>query len=191
MVVGRVPEPELVELRSRFEAMAALLVGERFVDFDRYLDANYAFHEGLVSLAHSAPLTTAFAQLHIKSVMTRSFGVTPVTSQSFVEAQRGITEGIERGDADAARGGVPVHGPGQAAGAPDPGADRRPALTRSGSGRRTAGGRAARGHVARTVSASAPAASRAHSSSRALRGSSQPAGSTPRASRSCSEPTNP
>jgi flavin reductase (DIM6/NTAB) family NADH-FMN oxidoreductase RutF/DNA-binding GntR family transcriptional regulator len=106
MVVGRVPEPELVELRSRFEAMAALLVGERFVDFDRYLDANYAFHEGLVSLAHSAPLTTAFAQLHIKSVMTRSFGVTPVTSQSFVEAQRGITEGIERGDADAARAAV-------------------------------------------------------------------------------------
>jgi len=106
MVVGRVPEPELAELRGRFEAMAALLVGERFVDFDRYLDANYAFHEHLVSLAHSVPLTTAFAQLHIKSVMTRSFGVTPVTSQSFVEAQRGITEGVERGDADAARAAV-------------------------------------------------------------------------------------
>jgi DNA-binding FadR family transcriptional regulator len=38
--------------------------------------------------------------------MTRSFGVTPVTSQSFVEAQRGITEGVERGDADAARAAV-------------------------------------------------------------------------------------
>jgi flavin reductase (DIM6/NTAB) family NADH-FMN oxidoreductase RutF/DNA-binding GntR family transcriptional regulator len=106
MVVGRVPRSELADLRSRFETMAALLVGERFVDFDRYLDANYAFHEGLVSLAHSAPLTTAFAQLHIKSVMTRSFGVTPVTSQSFVEAQRGITDGVERGDADAARAAV-------------------------------------------------------------------------------------
>jgi flavin reductase (DIM6/NTAB) family NADH-FMN oxidoreductase RutF/DNA-binding GntR family transcriptional regulator len=106
MVVGRVPGPELAELRGRFEAMAALLVGERFVDFDRYLDANYAFHEGLVSLAHSTPLTTAFAQLHIKTVMTRSFGVTPVTSQSFIEAQRGITEGVESGDADAARAAV-------------------------------------------------------------------------------------
>lgn len=106
MIVGRVPEAELAELRARFEAMAALLVGERFVDFEGYLDANYAFHEFLVSLAHSAPLTTAFAQLHIKTVMTRSFGVTPVTSQSFVEAQRGITEGIERGDADAARAAV-------------------------------------------------------------------------------------
>jgi flavin reductase (DIM6/NTAB) family NADH-FMN oxidoreductase RutF/DNA-binding GntR family transcriptional regulator len=106
MVIGQVPQAELDELNARFEAMAALLVGDRFVDFDRYLDANYAFHEGVVSLAHSAPLTTAFAQLHIKSVMTRSFGVTPVTSQSFVEAQRGITEGIERGDKKAARAAV-------------------------------------------------------------------------------------
>jgi flavin reductase (DIM6/NTAB) family NADH-FMN oxidoreductase RutF/DNA-binding GntR family transcriptional regulator len=106
MVAGRVPGPELAELRRRFDAMAALLVGERFVDFDRYLDANYAFHEGLVALAHSGPLTTAFAQLHIKTVMTRSFGVTPVTSQSFIDAQRGITEGIERGNADAARAAV-------------------------------------------------------------------------------------
>jgi flavin reductase (DIM6/NTAB) family NADH-FMN oxidoreductase RutF/DNA-binding GntR family transcriptional regulator len=106
LVLGRVPEPELAELRRRFEAMAALLVGERFVDFDGYLDANYAYHEELVSLAHSAPLTTAFAQLHIKSVMTRSFGATPVTSQSFIDAQRGITEGLERGDGDAARAAV-------------------------------------------------------------------------------------
>ena len=106
MVCGRVPEPELAELRARFEAMAALLVGERFVDFDRYLDANLAFHEALVSLAHSPSLTTAFHQLHIKTVMTRSFGVTPVTSQSFIEAQRGITEGLERGDAAAARAAV-------------------------------------------------------------------------------------
>jgi flavin reductase (DIM6/NTAB) family NADH-FMN oxidoreductase RutF/Mn-dependent DtxR family transcriptional regulator len=106
MVCGRVPEPELAGLRAHFEAMAALLVGERFVDFDGYLDANYAYHEGLVSLAHSAALTTAFAQLHIKSVMTRSFGATPVTSQSFIEAQRGITEGLERGDGAAARAAV-------------------------------------------------------------------------------------
>jgi DNA-binding GntR family transcriptional regulator len=106
MVAGRVPEPELAGLRRQFDVMAALLVGERFVDFERYLDANYTFHEGLVSLAHTRPLTTAFAQLHIKTVMTRSFGVTPVTSQSFIEAQRGITEGLERGDADAAGAAV-------------------------------------------------------------------------------------
>jgi flavin reductase (DIM6/NTAB) family NADH-FMN oxidoreductase RutF/DNA-binding GntR family transcriptional regulator len=106
MVVGRVPHEELAELRSRFETMAALLVGNRFVDFDRYLDANYAFHEGVVSLAHNGALTAAFGRLSIKTVMTRSFGVTPVTSQDFVDAQRRITDGIEQGDPDAASAAV-------------------------------------------------------------------------------------
>jgi flavin reductase (DIM6/NTAB) family NADH-FMN oxidoreductase RutF/DNA-binding GntR family transcriptional regulator len=106
MVVGRVPPEELALLRSRFEVMAALLVGDRFVDFDRYLDANYAFHEALVSLAHSPVLTSAFGRLSIKTVMTRSFGVTPVTSERFVEAQRRITEAVERADVEAARAAV-------------------------------------------------------------------------------------
>jgi flavin reductase (DIM6/NTAB) family NADH-FMN oxidoreductase RutF/DNA-binding GntR family transcriptional regulator len=106
MVVGRVPQEELAELRSRFEAMAALLVGDRFVDFDRYLDANYAFHEGLVSLAHNGALTAAFGRLSIRTVMTRSFGLTPVTSQEFIDAQRQITEAVEQGDAGAARAAV-------------------------------------------------------------------------------------
>jgi flavin reductase (DIM6/NTAB) family NADH-FMN oxidoreductase RutF/DNA-binding GntR family transcriptional regulator len=106
MVVGSVSAEELTRLRSRFETMAALLVGERFVDFDRYLDANYAFHEALVSLAHNPVLTSAFGRLSIKTVMTRSFGVTPVTSQSFIDAQRQITEGIERGDLAGARAAV-------------------------------------------------------------------------------------
>jgi flavin reductase (DIM6/NTAB) family NADH-FMN oxidoreductase RutF/DNA-binding GntR family transcriptional regulator len=106
MVVGRVPHEELADLRSRFEAMAALLVGDRFVDFDRYLDANYAFHEGLVSLAHNGALTAAFGRLSIRTVMTRSFGVTPVTSEEFVDAQRQITDGVEQGDGDAARAAV-------------------------------------------------------------------------------------
>lgn len=104
--VGRVTPEQLAELRRRFEDMAALLVGERFVDFDRYLDANYAFHEGLVSLARNPALTAAFGRLSIKHVMTRSFGSTPVTSQSFIEAQRQITEAYEQGDAAAARAAV-------------------------------------------------------------------------------------
>lgn len=97
---------DLIELRRRFEAMAALLVGERFVDFDAYLDANYAFHEFLVRLAHNPALTAAFGRLSIKTVMTRSFGSTPVTSQDFIEAQRQITEGMELRDRDAAAAGV-------------------------------------------------------------------------------------
>ena len=103
LAIGWVTPEEIAELRARFERMAALLVGDRFVDFHDYLDANYAFHEHLVSLAHTPLLTTMFGRLSIKSVMTRSFGSTPVTSQLFIDVQRELTEAFERADAPAAR----------------------------------------------------------------------------------------
>jgi flavin reductase (DIM6/NTAB) family NADH-FMN oxidoreductase RutF/DNA-binding GntR family transcriptional regulator len=105
-VVGRLTDEEVAGLRRLFDEMAALLVGERFVDFDAYLDANYAFHSGLVALARNPLLDSLFRGLGIKSVMTRSFGSTPVTSQSFIEAQRRMMEGVETGDKDAARAGA-------------------------------------------------------------------------------------
>jgi flavin reductase (DIM6/NTAB) family NADH-FMN oxidoreductase RutF/DNA-binding GntR family transcriptional regulator len=101
-VIGRVSDADLAELRRRFDAMAALLVDDRFVDFDAYLDANYRFHEGLVELAANPVLTATFGSLSIKQVMTRSFGSTPNTSQRFVDAQRRITEAFEQGDRETA-----------------------------------------------------------------------------------------
>lgn len=103
LAMHRVTSEELVELRHRFEAMAALLVGERFVDFEGYLDANYSLHEHLVSLAHNPLLTATFGRLSIKSVMTRSFGSTPVTSQKFVDVQRRLVEAFESRDQQAAQ----------------------------------------------------------------------------------------
>ena len=103
---GRVPAEDLAELRERFEAMASLLVGERFVDFDRYLDENHAFHAKVVSLARNPALSAAFGRLSTKTVMTRSFGSTPVTSERFVDVQRRLTEGLEAGDAGAASAAV-------------------------------------------------------------------------------------
>jgi flavin reductase (DIM6/NTAB) family NADH-FMN oxidoreductase RutF/DNA-binding GntR family transcriptional regulator len=103
LAIGRATPAELAGLRSRFDAMAALLVGDRFVDFHGYLDANYAFHEHLVSLAHNPLLTSTFGRLSIKSVMTRSFGSTPFTSQKFVEVQGRLVEAFERADAEAAQ----------------------------------------------------------------------------------------
>ncbi|MEO3860535.1 flavin reductase [Acrocarpospora sp. B8E8] len=100
--VGQASPAELAELRARFERMAVLLVGDRFVDFDDYLDANYAFHEWLVGLAHNPLLTATFGGLSIKSVMTRSFGSTPMTSQKFIDVQRELTEAFERADRRAA-----------------------------------------------------------------------------------------
>jgi flavin reductase (DIM6/NTAB) family NADH-FMN oxidoreductase RutF len=104
--IGRVPEADLAALRDRFEVMAVLLVGDRFVDFEGYLDANYAFHENVVALAGNAQLLDAFRRLGVKDVMARAFGVTPVTSQIFVEVQRALTAAFETGDAAAGRRAV-------------------------------------------------------------------------------------
>jgi flavin reductase (DIM6/NTAB) family NADH-FMN oxidoreductase RutF/DNA-binding GntR family transcriptional regulator len=90
------------ELRARFDTMADLLVGDRFVDFDAYLEANYEFHGAIVALAQNPLLTATYGALSIKSVMTRSFGSTPVTSQRFIEAQRRLLEACERRSAPAA-----------------------------------------------------------------------------------------
>jgi flavin reductase (DIM6/NTAB) family NADH-FMN oxidoreductase RutF/DNA-binding GntR family transcriptional regulator len=103
LALGRVTDEELRELRARFQRMASLLVGDRFVNFHEYLDANYAFHEHLVSLAHNPLLTTTFGGLSIKSVMTRSFGSTPVTSEKFVRVQGELVDAFERGDVEAAK----------------------------------------------------------------------------------------
>jgi flavin reductase (DIM6/NTAB) family NADH-FMN oxidoreductase RutF/DNA-binding GntR family transcriptional regulator len=100
--LDQVTPGEIEELRRRFDAMAALLVGDRFVDFHRYLDANYTFHEYLVSLAHNPLLTATFGKLSIKSVMTRSFGSTPESSQRFIEVQRELLDAIASRDAAAA-----------------------------------------------------------------------------------------
>ncbi|WP_213451287.1 flavin reductase [Rhizomonospora bruguierae] len=102
-VVDKASEASLRELRRRFEAMVVLLVGDRFVDFGAYLDANYRFHEWIVDLAENPLLTATFGGLSIKTVMTRSFGSTPVTSQAFVDVQRRITEAFEHRDAEAAK----------------------------------------------------------------------------------------
>ncbi len=102
LAMHRVEPDEVAELRRRFDAMAALLVGDRFVDFDRYLDGNYAFHEYLVSLARNPLLTATFGRLSIKSVMTRSFGSTPLTSQRFIDVQRRLVEAFEARDRRAA-----------------------------------------------------------------------------------------
>lgn len=101
--IHRVTEDEVAELRRRFDTMAALLVGDRFVDFDGYLDVNYAFHEYLVSLVRNPLLTSMFGRLSIKSVMTRSFGSTPESSQQFVNVQGRLVDAFDRRDARAAR----------------------------------------------------------------------------------------
>jgi flavin reductase (DIM6/NTAB) family NADH-FMN oxidoreductase RutF/DNA-binding GntR family transcriptional regulator len=106
LTIGRLSSGELKTLRERFEVMSSLLVGDRFVDFDGYIHANYAFHECVVDLARNPSLTATFARLSLKGVMARSFGSTPVTSQRFIDVQRRLTDAFERQDAAGAREAV-------------------------------------------------------------------------------------
>lgn len=57
--------------RQRAEAMTQFVPDDVSVDFTAYLDVNYSFHEALIDLAGN-PLTTMFADLAIRQVMTRS-----------------------------------------------------------------------------------------------------------------------
>jgi flavin reductase (DIM6/NTAB) family NADH-FMN oxidoreductase RutF/DNA-binding GntR family transcriptional regulator len=106
LALGRVTQAELEALRVRFEAMEVQLVADRFVNFELYLEANLAFHEKLVSFAHNAFLSSAFGRLSLKSVMTRSFGSTPQSSQEFIDVHRQLLEAFETSDAPAARSSV-------------------------------------------------------------------------------------
>ncbi|MEI8055897.1 MAG: flavin reductase [Actinomycetes bacterium] len=106
LTIGNAHAEDLVEMRKRFEAMAQLLVGDRFVDFDKYMDANYAFHESVIALARNRALSASFGRLSLRSVMSRSFGATPVTSQEFIRVQRDLADALEAGDAASARTAV-------------------------------------------------------------------------------------
>jgi DNA-binding GntR family transcriptional regulator len=106
LATGSLTATQLRELRARFAAMARQLVGERFVDFDAYLDANHEFHEAVVALAGNPALSEAFRRLNTRTVMARAFGPTPVTSQLFIEVQRALLDAFVAGDAAAARAAV-------------------------------------------------------------------------------------
>lgn len=109
MTIDRLDAAGLAQLRTHFDAMAALIIDDRFVDFTRYLDANYLFHETFVSLAGNGQLTTAFGRLSIKGVMARSFGATPVTSRKFIDVHRVLLEALEAGDATGAKAAVDLY----------------------------------------------------------------------------------
>lgn len=101
--LAEVDGARIAELRTSFEAMAGQLVDGRFVDFERYLDANVAFHQQIVMLSDNEALRIAYLRLGVKAVMTRSFGSTRSTSQRFIGIQRALLSSIEARDLGAAK----------------------------------------------------------------------------------------
>lgn len=101
--LGAVEDEQVELLRACFDRMAAQLVGDRFVDFAHYLDANMDFHHQFVLLGGNNALGALFLSLGVKDVMTRSFGSTKSTSQAFLDVQREMVDAVAGQDLAAAR----------------------------------------------------------------------------------------
>ncbi len=111
--VGRLSQQELAEFRKLMEATLPLVAGNRFVDFERYVEANTAFHEYVVSLAKSSALLDVYRRLSIEGIMWRIIWRTiPVFDQANEELTAGhrrIVEAYEKGDKELAKREIVNH----------------------------------------------------------------------------------
>jgi 4-nitrophenol 2-monooxygenase / 4-nitrocatechol 4-monooxygenase, reductase component len=70
--VGRTSSDDLAELRKRMEATLPMVVNNRFVDFERYIETNRAFHEYMVSLAKNNTLLEAYRRISVDGIIWRA-----------------------------------------------------------------------------------------------------------------------
>jgi DNA-binding GntR family transcriptional regulator/flavin reductase (DIM6/NTAB) family NADH-FMN oxidoreductase RutF len=100
--VGRLTPAELAELRQRMEATVPWVANNRWVDLERYTEANTAFHEYLVSLAKNNALLDAYRRLSVEGIMWRILARTASefdqASDELTADHRRIVEAYEAGD---------------------------------------------------------------------------------------------
>ena len=108
--VGRGATPEqLATLRAAAEATLPWIREDRFVDVDRYVAANTAFHEALVELAGNASLLAAYRRLALPTVMSQALHGVEATLDRFTTDHVEIVELLEAKDLDGARALVLEH----------------------------------------------------------------------------------
>jgi DNA-binding GntR family transcriptional regulator len=103
LTIGRAAAAELTELRRRLGRMTPYIAGDHFVDIASYLEANDAFHEYIVSLAHNQSLLAVYQRLSVKALIARALGSTPRTSYRAIELQTAFTEAYESGQRELAK----------------------------------------------------------------------------------------
>lgn len=111
--VGRISPDDLAELRKRMEATLPLVEDHRFVDFERYIEANRAFHDYMVSLAKNNALLEAYRRLSVGGItwriMQRMLDRFEYADEAIVTDHRRLVEAYENGDTQYAKTVIAGH----------------------------------------------------------------------------------
>jgi len=100
--VGKVPDEEVAELREKAEATAPYIEDGRFVDFERYMETNAAFHEYLVGLAKNETLLASYRRLGVATTLLRTLH-SYEAKDSMIRDHLGIAEAFEAADLEEAK----------------------------------------------------------------------------------------
>jgi DNA-binding GntR family transcriptional regulator len=106
---GRTTATQLEELRRRLTGIMPLIRDDRFVDVERYLDANNAFHEQVVMLADNQALLIAYRRLAVRAVMAHTLRATNCTSNAMLHDHVRIADAIVSGDIEETRRALRDH----------------------------------------------------------------------------------
>jgi DNA-binding GntR family transcriptional regulator len=111
--IGHISPEELMEMRKRMEATLSLVVKNQFVDFQRYLEANKAFHEYVMSLARNKTLLETYRRLGIEDMLVRIVHHLSNTSfdanEAVVSDHQRLVEAYEREDRAYAKAVIAGH----------------------------------------------------------------------------------
>jgi flavin reductase (DIM6/NTAB) family NADH-FMN oxidoreductase RutF len=108
-VVGRVSAEDLRTLRRLMEATLPLIADGEFVDVDRWIRANDAFHEFIVGLAGSATLVQSYRGLGLGGLDAHDLTMEHQADQCLLDDHRDLVEAFERADIDGACAAIDRH----------------------------------------------------------------------------------
>src|SRR6185503_471432 len=96
---GGVPRFTAEALYQRLHEMTAHLdEAGRFVDRDKFLGANEAYHAAVVGLAENEYLSNGFRHLHLRELLASALKDTGSTPENVISAHEEVTDAIAAGD---------------------------------------------------------------------------------------------
>lgn len=107
--VGVVSDEDVAALRRHAEETAAYIQDGAFVDLERYIESNRAFHEHQIGLVGNEALTAAYRRLSLEGILLRSFRTQTQGSDAMIEDHRCLAEAYETGDLEQAKTTIKRH----------------------------------------------------------------------------------